>query len=85
MTDKHLKFRPANQNAGQTFTMMASKGKRRPISRRRDCTGLRAIKNLIVVSRTVVDQQQKTEKQLQLLIRAMNAFLKGFQKPNGNQ
>jgi uncharacterized FlaG/YvyC family protein len=44
-----------------------------------------AIRDLIVVSRTVVNQQQRTEKQLQLLIKAMNAFLRGFQKPNGNQ
>ena len=43
-----------------------------------------AIRDLIVVSRTVVDQQQETEKQLQVLIKTMNAFLKGFQKPNGN-
>ena len=44
-----------------------------------------AIKDLIVVSRTVIDARRTTETQLQLLIKAVNAFLKGFQKPNGNQ
>lgn len=55
-----------------------------------------AIRDLIVVSRTVVDAQQATEKhmiqmhseikaELELLIKAVNAFVKGFQKPNGNQ
>lgn len=43
-----------------------------------------AIRDLIVVSRPVVDTQQKTEKQLQLLIKTVDAFVKGFQKPNGN-
>ena len=44
-----------------------------------------AIKDLIVVSRTVVDAQRATETQLQRLIDTVNALLKGFQKPNGNQ
>ena len=54
-----------------------------------------AIRDLIVVSRTVIDAQQATEKhmarmhselklELELLIKAVNAFLKGFQRPNGN-
>src|SRR2546427_4136716 len=55
-----------------------------------------AIRDLIVVSRTLIDTQQATEKQmarmrseietdLQRLIQTVEAFLKGFQKPNGNQ
>ena len=55
-----------------------------------------AIRDLIVVSRTVVDAQQATERhmvqmqsdikaELELLIKVVNAFVKGFQKPNGNQ
>jgi ribosomal protein L29 len=55
-----------------------------------------AIRDLIVVSRTVIEAQQTTEKQmarlhseikaqLELLIKTVDAFVKGFQKPNGNQ
>jgi chromosome segregation ATPase len=55
-----------------------------------------AIRDLIMVSRTIIDAQQTTENQmarlhseikaeLELLIKAVNAFLKGFQKPNGSQ
>jgi chromosome segregation ATPase len=55
-----------------------------------------AIRDLIVVSRTVIDAQQESDKrmarlhseikaELEQLIKAVNAFLKGFQKPNGNQ
>jgi flagellar motility protein MotE (MotC chaperone) len=55
-----------------------------------------AIRDLIVVSRTVIDAQQRTDErmarlhsemkaELEQLIKAVNAFLKGFQKPNGNQ
>jgi hypothetical protein len=44
-----------------------------------------AIRDLIGVSRTIVDTQQTTEKQLQLLIKTLDAFIRGFQKPNGNQ
>ena len=62
-----------------------------------------AIRDLIVVSRPVIDAQQTTEKhierihsdmalmhsdlkaELELLIKAVNAFVKGFQKPNGSQ
>ena len=43
------------------------------------------IKDLIVVSRTVVETQRKTEKELGLFIKRLDAFIKGFQKPNGNQ
>jgi hypothetical protein len=55
-----------------------------------------AIRDLIVISRTVIDTQQETERhiarvhsevkaEIELLIKAVNAFVKGFQKPNGNQ
>ncbi len=55
-----------------------------------------AIRDLIVVSRTVLETQQANDKrmdrmhseikgEIDRLIKAMNAFLKGFQKPNGNQ
>jgi uncharacterized FlaG/YvyC family protein len=44
-----------------------------------------AIRDLIVVSRTVIGRQQQTEEQLQLFIKTMDAFLKRFQKPNGHQ
>jgi uncharacterized FlaG/YvyC family protein len=44
-----------------------------------------AIRDLIVVSRHGHWQQQKTEEQLQLLIKTMDAFLKGFQKPSSSQ
>ena len=51
-----------------------------------------AIRDLIVVSRTVIETQQATDKQidrvkvqLELLIKTVDAFVKGFQKPNGNQ
>jgi hypothetical protein len=55
-----------------------------------------AIRDLIVVSRTVLEAQQASEKrmdrmhselkaEIEQLIKTVNAFLKGFQKPNGNQ
>jgi hypothetical protein len=58
-----------------------------------------AIRDLIVVSRALIDAQQTNEKrmermeradseikaQLDLFIKELRAFLKGFQKPNGNQ
>jgi hypothetical protein len=44
-----------------------------------------AIRDLIAVSRTVVDAQRTTENQLQQLLKTLDAFIKGFQKQNGNQ
>jgi flagellar motility protein MotE (MotC chaperone) len=55
-----------------------------------------AIRDLMVVSRTVIDAQQRTDErmarlhfeikaELEQLIKAVDAFLKGFRKPNGNQ
>ena len=54
-----------------------------------------AIRDLIVVSRTVIETQQNNEKrmdrmhseikaEIERLIRALETFLKGFQKPNGD-
>jgi hypothetical protein len=62
-----------------------------------------AIRDLIVVSRALLDAQQTNEKrmerlhsemerlhsdikaEIELLAKELRAFLKGFQKPNGNQ
>jgi hypothetical protein len=51
-----------------------------------------AIRDLIVISRTLVDAQQKTDNTIQILIMsvdrlggAVNTLVKSFQKPNGIQ
>jgi len=55
-----------------------------------------AIRDLIVVSRSVIESQKIAEKQftqihaeikaeIERLIKAVEVFLKGFQKPNGSQ
>jgi len=42
-----------------------------------------AIRDLIVVSRTLVDSQLQTDEQLKRLEKIVEAFIKSLQKPNG--
>jgi hypothetical protein len=48
-----------------------------------------AIRDLIVVSRTVIEAQQQLHSeiktQLELLVKAVDAFVQGLRKPNGSQ
>ena len=48
-----------------------------------------AIRDLIVVSRSVIESQKQLHTEIKAdierLIKAVEAFLKGFQKPNGHQ
>ena len=43
-----------------------------------------AIRDLIVVSRTLIDAQQNTDRQLKKLAETMKTFLKNFPSPGGS-
>jgi chromosome segregation ATPase len=43
-----------------------------------------AVRDLIVVSRTLIDAQQNTDRQLKDLAETMKTFLKNFPRPNGS-